>query len=273
MTWDGAATLRLRKYLAGVHSGQLIRITTDLASAANRAGVLAQIESALGMAPEASGRSGEGLSSLAQSPVAPGIYHLGAFDVSDMGVLAGGGRKALYDAKRELPPRVLHNRDYWSFSQLVALRTWQYFRNRVGSRLMPRTLLEDLANFAGAEDAALVGVTATGRILRREEDGFFDVKTEQRALDPAIALDDVFQPFQIGGGTVPSLLRPSPYTRVHPATLGGTPTIVNHRISVRSVAMLARDVPVEEISRVYYPEVELEALADAVSFGQLLLAA
>jgi uncharacterized protein (DUF433 family) len=181
--------------------------------------------------------------------------------------LSGVRRDALYSQLREIlrPRHRVSGSFYWAFDQLVGLRTWQYFKAVTGKRNLPPTVIDSLVGFAGAQSPTSVGVTADGQVLHRDGDQWINVASRQVYLEPVRTLDEVFRPFDLGGGAlpVPALLTPSDYSKVHPAFLGGTPRVAGTRIPVRAVAELVRDQDESAAVRAYglSPEVARDALA------------
>jgi uncharacterized protein (DUF433 family) len=275
LTWDTQATGRLHRVFEGITATDVVVVDGDLRQERVARALLRQLGLVVPRIAAASAlpiaRNGGVVDQV--TAMSPDVYRSGALDSADMGVLAGGGRRALYETKDDLPPTMVRNQSYWSFNQLVALRTWQYFKSQTDSGRLSRSLLTRLSRFAGADDSSVVGVTATGHVLARDAAGYTDIESGQRVLEAVVALDVVFQPFSLGAEQVPSLLRPSLHTRVHPGTLGGTPAIVGHRIAVKSVALLAAETSVDDIANLYYPEVERAHLADAIRLGRTLLRA
>jgi uncharacterized protein (DUF433 family) len=206
-----------------------------------------------------------------KNPLDPEVFKSGAFDAHEMVVLAGATRRLLFDRlKEDLPSRHIGNTHYWTFNQLVALRTWQYFRTAGNNPQLSTRIVKRLEEFAGSTSERSVGVTADGRVIRLEDEQYVDVATNQMVLGQVVGLDTVFQPFPLGLGKVPSLLTPSEHTAVHPATLGGTPSVMGHRIPARAVAELHNDQGLAAVQRAY-PELGLPVVMDANELGQRII--
>ncbi|HCF99150.1 MAG TPA: hypothetical protein DEV93_01235 [Chloroflexi bacterium] len=215
------------------------------------------------------------------NPINPEVYHLGSFDSHEVAVLTGTRRADLYTTLRDvLPPaqKVDHG-VYWSFSQVVALRTWQYFRAQPTGRRPSRGLLSSLVAFAGGTSPTSVGVTADGEVLRREGDAWVNMDSDQIYLEPVRSLDSVFQPFELGGlnggrlthDGVPALLGPTGHSKVHPVLLGGSPAVIGTRIPVRALAEYERDQGPGTASRAY--GVDPAILSDVLPLGFRLIQA
>lgn len=208
-----------------------------------------------------------------RNPVDAGVYTLGSFDAHEMALLSGTRRAALYSTLRGalVPAQTIDGTHYWTFNQLVGLRSWQYFRQVAGRRNLTTTIIQKLIGFAGGPNPTAVGVTADGTVLRRAGKDWVDVVTDQIYLEPVRTLGDVFSAFEIGGGhvNVPGLLRPSEHSNVHPASVGGTPVVDGTRIPVRAIAELVRDQDQELAMRAY--GLEAAIIADAAALGTRLL--
>lgn len=207
------------------------------------------------------------------APMDPSIFHRGAFDSVEMAFLGGGKRSKLDGVAGEVlvPRRIKHTRErIWTFDQLVAYRIWHYFQPDT-SRRSARRLLESLHNKARSAESHLVAVTASGSVLVRRGDDFVDSETGQAVFKDIVSIDKVFRPFELGGGRVPDLLTPSAHTTVHPARLGGTPSLHSHRIPARAVASINEQRGWEAVQETY-PGISSHLLEDAAEVGRALLA-
>lgn len=157
----------------------------------------------------------------------------------------------------------------WSFRDVVAIRTLTYLQSQSAKRVA-RTVIQQLASFAGDASAHSIGVTNDGKVLADHGDGFHDIRSGERVFEDVIALDQAFRPFRIGSTLVPDLLHPGPDTSVHPAIARGTPCVDRTRVPARSVARLAERISIEEIPD-YYPELPGRDLQGPVEVGQVLL--
>jgi hypothetical protein len=204
------------------------------------------------------------------------VMQLGALDIRDMAYLGGSDFDALYRLSRNglLRPRhVLKRRrtPLWSYAQLVAFRTWRIFAVRSRRRAFSPRLVTSLEELASAEHASEIGFTSDGRLLRKHDSIWEDYQTGQEVFGEVIAgIDEVFQPFTLGGGHAPDLLRPSGLTRVDPATLGGTPFTHEGRVAARGLAEIERAQGRGTI-RALYAGLSEETIDDAVSVGLNLL--
>jgi uncharacterized protein (DUF433 family) len=201
----------------------------------------------------------------------PDVYSLGVYETREAAFLTSAPVSSLYQLARKglLQPRQ-DGITLWSFSDLVAVRTWRFLksqsRRRVSSSVVPA-----LARFAGDRDAVRVGATSDGKVLVDRGGGWVDVQTGEQLLDLPIAdLDDAFRPFTIGARQAPDLLHASQNTRLHPAVLHGVPHLRNHRISARALALLD-DRGAEAAIHGAYPELEGQAIQDTIAIGHQLV--
>lgn len=208
-----------------------------------------------------------------EEPMHPSVFHRGAFDSVEMAFLGGGKRSRLDGVAGEVlnPRRIPHTRErIWTFDQLVAYRIWHFFEPET-SRRSARSLLESLHKKARSVNSHVVAVTSSGSLLVRKGDDFIDSETGQSVFRDIVAIDKVFRPFELGGGHVPDLLTPSLHTTVHPSRLGGTPALLDHRISARSIASINEQRGWEAVTETY-PNIPTDLLEDAAETGRALLA-
>jgi hypothetical protein len=203
----------------------------------------------------------------------PDVYSLGVYETREAAFLTSAPVSSLYHLSKM---GLLHPRrngiTTWSFSDLVAVRTWRFLKaqssRRVSSRVIPA-----LARFAGDPDAVRVGATSDGKVLVDRGQGWVDVRTGEQLLDLPIAdLDESFRPFTIGGRRAPDMLHASENTRLHPAVLHGVPHLRDHRVSARALALLD-DRGGEAAIYGAYPELEERAIQDTVAVGHQLVGA
>lgn len=116
-----------------------------------------------------------------------------------------------------------------------------------------------------------LGATSGGRVLVDRGGGWFDVESGQSTLDvPLTELEQVFRPFEYGGGTTVDLLRATPNTRLHPIVLRGTPYLRGHRFSAKALAAVYRHGGYAAITETY-PELRNVTIEGTVSIGLQLL--
>jgi hypothetical protein len=202
---------------------------------------------------------------------APDVYSLGVYETREAAFLTSAPVSSLYRLSRKglLRPRQ-DGITIWSFSDLVAVRTWRFLKAQ-SSKRVSSSVVPALARFAGDPDAVRVGATSDGKVLVDRGEGWVDVQTGEQLLDLPIAdLDDAFRPFTIGGRQAPDFLHASPNTRLHPAVLHGVPHLRDHRISARALALLD-DRGGEAAIHGAYPELEGQAIQDTVAVGHQLV--
>nr|WP_227838328.1 DUF433 domain-containing protein [Nocardia aurantia] len=112
-------------------------------------------------------------------------------------------------------------------------------------------------------------VTDHDSIFLVEDDGATDLvrRPGQQVL---VELDDVLAPFiNLRKERVVDFRRPRPHLQVREARAGGWPTIADTRVPFDTIARLVAggDIDPSEVKR-FYPGVDAEAVADAVSFQQ-----
>ena len=108
-----------------------------------------------------------------------------------------------------------------------------------------------LSDFAGDPQAIRLGVMSNGKVHVDHGDGWIYMKTGQRQLEmPITDIDEVFQPFEYGGGKVVPLLNASENTTLHPTVLHGAPRLKGHRVSAKALAGYIDGV---DVNRSYGP--------------------
>ena len=110
-------------------------------------------------------------------------------------------------------------------------------------------------------------------MLVNKGDGWDDVDSGQRVMGiPITDIDEVFRPFNFGGGTTLDLLQASDNTKLHPTILNGTYHLDGHRISAKALASVDTRCR-REVIEAAYPELEGKPFEDTVSVGKQLLSA
>jgi uncharacterized protein (DUF433 family) len=201
------------------------------------------------------------------SPLHVDSLTAGAFDSAEMSYLGGAAKGTVQRLSKEgLYPRNTESHR-WSFDQLITLRLIQSVRARGRVfREGPKALLERIADLAIATKSHEVGIDVRGRLFVRDEDVFRDLETGQSTFDIVVTVDQAFQSFQFGAGTVPNLLNPSPRVAVHPQVLGGTPAVREKRVPARAVEQIWRERG-EDVLRSAYPELTAAEVSDARRVG------
>ena len=203
----------------------------------------------------------------------PEVYVLGAYSLREAAVLSGTSRSSIsYLLRNKIlcPQDPARQTPLLAFRQVVAVRTWSYLR-QLSPKRVSSSVIGPLATFAGHAEASKLGVTALGRVLVDNGSGWVDVLSGEQVLDIDLTdIDDVFRPFRYGSGETLDLLHASENTKLHPATLHGTPHLKGHRISAKALAAIHRRGGDEQIVRCF-PELEGMEFDDTVAVGERLL--
>lgn len=202
----------------------------------------------------------------------PEVFTAGVYKTTEAAFLSGTTASSIYHLRgRGLLEPMPSRATRWAFNHLVAVRTWSYLRSiagRVSGNVVPA-----LARFAGDSEAVKLGVMSNGGVLVDRGDGWCDVETGQIQIPMGITdIDDVFQPFDYGGGRALQLPVASPNTKLHPAILHGTLHLKGHRISARALASL-HTLGGDRAIISAYPELQDSAFDDTVRIGYQLLGA
>lgn len=204
----------------------------------------------------------------------PAVFAAGVYQTKEAAFLSGVPRSSVDYLRRRklLTPLASSLVIRWSFRDVVAVRTWRYLnsiaRKRVSSAVVPA-----LSGFAGDPQAVKLGVMANGKVHVDRGEGWENVVTGQGQLNMRITdIDEVFQPFAYGGGTVVSLLNASENTVLDPTILHGAPRLRGHRISAKALAQVYKRGGRDEILWAY-PELEDSQFDDTVGIGLQVLGA
>jgi uncharacterized protein (DUF433 family) len=176
----------------------------------------------------------------------------------------GGGEALLR------PEYAAERRNWYSFQDVLALRTFAYLRAEVSLQKIRRavTNLRDLGNRDHLAAYRLVGGENTVVWV----DGSEFVDLVQRPGQQVMAqMSDVLRPFTNRlDHQVLDLFEPLEQVRVDPDVLAGHPVVRGTRIPVEVVAGLVADGLDPSQVREYYPGVSASAARDAVEFTQYL---
>ncbi len=204
----------------------------------------------------------------------PDVFSAGAYVTKEAAFLAGTTSSSLNYLRRRglLTPRTSAG-SYWTFRDVVAVRTWTYLKS-VSPRQVSSRVVTSLARFAGDSTAARLGVTSDGKVLVDQGNGWVDVESGESPLefDNISDFDDVFRPFSYGGRETLDLLQASVNTRLDPTVLHGTPHLSGHRISAKALASVDRHGERRAIEA-SYPELEGRPFEDTARVGVQLLSA
>ncbi len=204
----------------------------------------------------------------------PEVYTLGAYRTGEVAFLASASKSSLYNFVKRglLQPRRI-GETVWAFSDVVAVRTWQYLKATQPKERIKTDIIPILAQFAGDRDAVRIGATSFGDVLVDRGDGWADLQTGNLVLDlPITEVDDTFRPFELGKRKAPHLLHTSKHTELHPAIIHGAPHLKDSRITARALAQLHIRGGEKSILSAY-PELKDMEIRDTISIGQQLIAA
>lgn len=136
-----------------------------------------------------------------------------------------------------LIPLSFRGSNYWTFSQLVGLRTARYLFQLSGRNRNLLKVAADLVTLAREARQVPVAITKVGEVLVKDGDNLHNLETGQLVYEDVISMvDDVYEPFTLDGEQVPRLLRPSPHVSVHPGVVRGLPCVGETRVTVAAVA-------------------------------------
>ena len=204
----------------------------------------------------------------------PAVFTAGVYQTREVAFLTGAPRSSVYYLRRQemLAPRPSSGGTRWAFRDLVAVRTWRYLKS-IAIKPVSSAVVPALSGFVGDPQAVRLGVMSNGRVHVDRGDGWVDALTGQRQFKmPITDIDDVFRPFDYGGGRVVPLLNASRHTVLHPTVLNGVPRLEGHRISAEALARQYRRGGKDAILWAY-PELANSQFDDTVGIGLQLLGA
>lgn len=163
------------------------------------------------------------------------VFQDGALGAREVVYLTGTSYGQLLRTKDQpaLMPRSLLSQYYWSFNQVVGLRTAKYlFAQRGRTRGLPEVAAK-IVETVNEREAVPIGITSDRRVVFDDNGRLTDIESGEVSLDGIIEFaDKIFRPFTVSKGIVPNLLQPSGHTAVHPAIAQGTPCVASTRIPV-----------------------------------------
>jgi uncharacterized protein (DUF433 family) len=157
---------------------------------------------------------------------------------------------------------------FYSFRDLVALRTFVYLREKRPLQTIRRALgnLREIGETAHLSEYKLVAQGRRSVALVHAEGAVDLVETPGQQLT-VIKLGDILQSFPLSDIEVPNLGQPRRRISVNPSVRRGHPVVAGTRVSYELVAGLVRDgVPAEQVKD-FYPGVSAAAAQDAASFA------
>jgi hypothetical protein len=173
------------------------------------------------------------------------VFDAGAIPRREVQFLSASGPSRLARAKDfpALAPREFRGLNYWTFSQLVGLRVAAYLFRQSGR---PRGLMQvanDLVDVVRSEKQVPVAVTSTGAVVVERHGSLHELESGQVVMGEVVAIDEIYQPFPLGGGAAPALLQPSGRTAVHPSIARGLPCVAGTRIPVGVIGKALSSTP------------------------------
>lgn len=204
-------------------------------------------------------------------------YFQGVYGTSEIRYLTGAPPSLLERLIKNsyLKPKIYRRRRHYRFADIVAVRSFVHLRN-LSSKRASVEIVRKLAEYPGDDQATNIGVTTQGDVLFDKGEGWVDAYTGRSVLGLDItSLDDVFEPFKLGGGQisereVPGLLNVSVNTCLHPSVMSGLPHLRNHRIKATTLATTEERGGIENIYD-SYPELRGTTLQDTVEVGKKLI--
>lgn len=167
------------------------------------------------------------------------VFDDGALPRPEVAYLAGVS-KSQFDVFRRysnLQPLRFRGANYWTFSQVVGLRAAQYLFRAAGRRVGVAAVADRLVGLARSSREVPVAITLTGEVLVKEDEYLYNVESGQLVHEDVVSLvDEIYEPFVLGGSAVPRLLRPAPQVAVHPAVVRGLPCVSGTRVTVDAVS-------------------------------------
>lgn len=206
------------------------------------------------------------------------VFFDGALNYHETAFLAGLSPSTIGKyARREAPltPRMVGNENFFSFPQLVGLRTWAFI-NKTMAKRYDISVASRFVRLAESRQETRFAVGEDGKILFEVSEGTYADEAGQTTSSTFFPAAHVFRLFQLGHGrTAPDLERPSVHTFVNPSIHRGTPVVVDTRIpaaAVRALASRARrsgktQREVTDFIRGEYGDLEAAVISDAESIA------
>ncbi len=198
---------------------------------------------------------------------------LGAYEAPRAAALSGVPLSTVYDWARKgvVVPSISPSRaKLWSYGDLLTLRLVRWLRSdkadaRRTAMAEIRAMLDRFADdlwreAASGHDRPTIAIDASGHVFHIERS---ESVSGQRAFDDAL---DLFAPFEDG----PDLREPDAHLRIVPGRCAGEPHLLGTRLTTRTIAALAeRGYGLDTIAALY-PDEDVDALGEALSFEQRL---
>jgi uncharacterized protein (DUF433 family)/DNA-binding transcriptional MerR regulator len=163
----------------------------------------------------------------------------------------------------------------WSYADLIALRLVYWLRHpkdhesnviQASPMTEVRRALEELDRLdldlwsPDREELSPLKVDPTGRIFIATAERLEDTK-RAGVFDESF---DLLGPFRVGEGRGPDLIRPRPHLRIVPGKVSGEPHIAGSRITTQNIVALYRRFGAVDDVVGLYPDLQREAIAEAV---------
>ena len=165
------------------------------------------------------------------------------------------------------------NENFFSFPQLVGLRTWAFISKTMAKRY-DITVASRFVELAESRQETRFAVGEDGQVLFELSEGTYADEKGQTTSSTFFPAAHVFRHFQLGRGrTAPDLERPSAHTFVNPSIHRGTPVVTDTRIPASAVRFLASQArrsgkteqEVSDFIRDEYGHIDAAAIRDAES--------
>jgi uncharacterized protein (DUF433 family) len=160
------------------------------------------------------------------------------------------------------------NRVFYSYRDIVALRTFVYLRETQSLQKIRKAVsgLRSLKKLGHLSQYRLVSYGDTIALVDEAEDVDLIKHPGQTTL---IRFDEVVRAFDTPDGVhVRDLAQPAEHVSVDLAVRGGHPVIAGTRVPFESVATLMADgVPAEDV-KLFYPTVTADAARSALDFAE-----
>lgn len=202
-----------------------------------------------------------------------------AFDKALTSYLTGATEAQLTTWARKglLAPEIVDGRRrYYSFRDLLALRTMAKLRSKVSLPKIRRAFdtMSELELTDHPSNYELVAHEDSIRLVENSnaEGHVVTDLVRDRTQTVLVSLDDVMAPFtNFRGDQVVDFRRPRPHLEVREGRMGGIPTAEGTRVTFDSIARLLEsgEISPERVSD-FYPTVSLEAALDAIDFARNL---
>ena len=239
----------LRRHLSSVPG-----LRRDLAIAAQSDSTVGSLLSAVAAAlPDHSKLNLPGRAPDIRDLLTEDMYGSGAYTSRDAAFLTGTTRSDWSQLRSRgilEPAAKLKSNSMWNFLHIVSVRIWARLRAqmlteaaepRFARRVGPSAIEHIAALIAETKKGEFnstseIGVTGDGKVKVKTNGHWYDLATDQGAIEPVIRVDNVFQPFKLGDLDTIGLPIHREETSTIPTILDGVPHLTGHRISAKVIA-------------------------------------